>query len=283
MNEHEINKTYIDKYGRISAILAINKPKSITSHDLVDKIRKKLKTRRVGHTGALDPFATGLMIILVGKNTKLANNFLLMDKEYEFDLLLGVTTGTLDPEGKTESITNVSKLSEEKISKYINKFKGISYQEVPIYSSVKVNGIRLRELAHSATRIKKEDSEVNFKIDSKSRIFKKLKRQGKLDRKNIIKVKIPERKVNIKQIEVLEAKVIKSNKIEFLRDEKKTYKLMIIKLRAKVSKGTYIRQLAKDIGEEIGNIPAMLYTLKRTRVGNIALKEAIKISQLETE
>ena len=74
-----------------------------------------------------------------------------------------------------------------------------------------------------------------------------------------------------------------SNKIEFLKNKKKTYKLMNIKLKTKVSKGTYIRQLAKDIGEKIGNLPAMLYTLKRTKVGEISLNEAIETSQLEIE
>jgi len=279
--EYKLNKLYIDRYSRKTAILAINKPADITSHDLVDKVRHYLKTRRVGHTGALDPFASGLMIILVGRTTKLSNQFLFMEKEYEFTLLLGISTDTMDPEGKITQLKNIKKLAKDEIYKVAYDFKGIYLQQVPVYSSVKVKGIRLREMAHASKAIEIKNSKAVFTIDEKSMVYKKLKRQNKIDKNNCFQIKLPQRKVHIKDIQVVSIKKIKSNKINFLKDVDRNYNFLLIKMKSTASKGTYIRQLAVDIGKKLGNLPALLYTLKRTKIGDIDIKDAIDVSCLD--
>ncbi len=279
--KYKLNEIYQDEFSRKSGILAINKPIRITSHDLVDEVRKRLKTRRVGHTGALDPFASGLMIILVGASTKLSNKFLFMDKEYEFSLLLGISTDTSDPEGKILQIQNVKEISQKKIIDTISQFKGSYMQKVPVFSSAKVNGIRLRELAHAAEEIQTNDSNVIFTLKENSKISSKLRNQKKLSNKNQIDIKLPKRKVYIKEIKVLNIKKINSNQIKFIKDETKIYELMQVDIISRVSKGTYIRQLACDIGKELGTIPAMLYTLKRTAIDKIDIKDAIEINDLD--
>lgn len=277
----KLNKIYQDEFSRKSGILAINKPIGITSHDLVDEVRRKLKTRKVGHTGALDPFASGLMIILVGASTKLSNKFLFMDKEYEFTLLLGISTDTLDPEGKILQIQNVKEISQKKTIDTISQFKGSYMQKVPVFSSVKVNGIRLRELAHTSKRIQTDNSEVTFTLRENSKITSKMRKQKKLSNKNQITLKLPNRKVYIKEIKVLNTKNLSSSKIDFLKKTKNKFKFLQIEIRSRVSKGTYIRQLASDIGQKLGNIPAMLHKLKRTSIDKINIEDAIEICDLE--
>jgi tRNA U55 pseudouridine synthase TruB len=277
-NDFQLNKIEKDEFGRISGILALNKPAGITSHDLVDDVRKKFKIRKVGHAGALDPFATGVMIILIGKATKLSNKLLTLDKEYEFEVLLGVSTDTQDTEGKILKIESPPKIDQVKIDRVIADFKGTYLQTVPIFSSIRSNGIRLRELAHASTKIERSkkgnDYYAKFTIDKNKPIFRKLL-------KDKITIKLPKRPVKILKTKLLGIKTIQGRELKLV-DKRMLpdQKFLILKLLMRVSKGTYIRQLAEDIGERFGGIPAMLYSLERTKVGKISGKDIISLDKL---
>src|SRR5690606_27085198 len=111
----EVNKIYRDDFGSKFGILLLNKPAGITSNDLVNLVREKFKIKRVGHAGALDPFASGLMIVLVGKSVKLSQEMIGLEKEYQFQLILGLTSSTLDVEGKLTMFQNPLKLNFDQI------------------------------------------------------------------------------------------------------------------------------------------------------------------------
>jgi tRNA pseudouridine(55) synthase len=282
----QFNKITKDNFNRIWGILVLDKSAGITSHDLVDKVRKRLNTRKVGHAGALDPFATGIMIILVGKATKLSQKFSNLDKEYKFDVLFGISTDTQDTEGQ---ITNTKKqistkyqISKSKLKEVLDSFKKDYYQQMPIYSSVKVGGVRLRELARASKNIetfqKNGKKFAKFELDIDSKIYKKLKKKKNLT-KTEFEVEIPKRKTDIKEIRLLNLSKIKGKELEFQNDKVSTKKIFqIAKIRASVSKGTYIRQLAEDIGERLGDIPAMLYTLRRVRIGDTDEKQIVSLN-----
>ena len=135
-------------------IILIDKPAGISSFGVVAKIRRELKEEfshkiKVGHTGTLDPFATGLLILLSGKMTKKSNEFLKLDKIYEADLKLGFTSTTGDPEGEITEVNTGLIPSEAEIQKSLQKFTGEISQTVPKFSAVKINGERAYKLARS--------------------------------------------------------------------------------------------------------------------------------------
>jgi len=133
-------------------ILIVNKPRGLTSHDIVSLIRNKLNIKKVGHAGTLDPLACGVLVILIGKATKLSKNLVKHDKVYEADCLLGIMTETDDLEG--EIIKKQSKISidEQDLITALSKFKGSIKQKVPRYSAVKLKGKRLYDLARKKKR-----------------------------------------------------------------------------------------------------------------------------------
>ncbi len=132
----------------MNGIILINKPEGITSRDVVNTAIKKLSTKKIGHTGTLDPIATGVMTICIGKATKLVNLLTSENKEYIAEVTLGIKTDTLDITGNIleKKETNIEK---EKLEKVINSFKGKYNQEVPIYSAVKIKGKKLYEYARN--------------------------------------------------------------------------------------------------------------------------------------
>lgn len=130
-----------------SGLLLINKPAGITSHDAVDRIRRRFKMRRVGHGGTLDPAATGLLILLVGRATRCARFLLNADKTYFSTLRLGQSTDTQDGAGKILETKPVGDISREQLDKICEKFRGEIEQEIPAYSAVRVEGKRFYELA----------------------------------------------------------------------------------------------------------------------------------------
>ncbi len=135
-----------------NGIILLNKPQSYTSRDIVNIVSKKLKTKKVGHTGTLDPLATGLLVICYGKYTKLVNYLTMTTKTYLAEIKLGIKTDTLDITGKVLETKHVS-LEEDQIKKVLNSFLGVYHMEVPIYSAVKVNGKKLYEYARSGLSI----------------------------------------------------------------------------------------------------------------------------------
>lgn len=143
-------------------ILIIDKPSGITSHDCVDLVRKRLKTKRVGHSGTLDPVATGVLVLLVGKATKLFSKFVSFDKEYEATLKLGVVTSTGDSEGKILSEKDISHLTEADVRKVFEEFVGMREQVPPMVSAIKHHGQRLYELARRGIEVERKSRPINL-------------------------------------------------------------------------------------------------------------------------
>ena len=214
----------------MDGIIVINKEKGCTSHDIVYKIRKMFNTK-VGHTGTLDPNATGVLPILLGKGTKISKYLIEHDKEYEVVLQLGVKTTTADEEGEIIEEKEVLKESLEQleIERILKSFIGKIEQMPPKYSAIKVNGRKLYEYA----------------------------RKGQ-------EVEIKPREVEIYNIEITN-----------IQKEKKQ-----IEFKVSCSKGTYIRTLCEDIAEKMRTVGYMK-DLKRTKVGDFNIEQAITLGQLQ--
>lgn len=136
----------------MEALLVVNKAKNKTSRDVVNELNHIFSTKRVGHTGTLDPLATGVLVCLIGKYTKLVNLVTSYDKEYIATIKLGIKTDTGDITGKVleEKKFNVD---EEKIKEVFKNFPKTYMQEVPIYSAVKINGKKLYEYARAGQQV----------------------------------------------------------------------------------------------------------------------------------
>lgn len=209
----------------MNGAIVINKPPGITSRDVVNKLNQILETKEIGHTGTLDPMATGVLVCLVGKATKLSNILTNQDKEYIATFKLGVLTDTLDITGKI--ITNEKlNIKESEIKRILKSYIKTYSQEVPIYSAVKVDGKKLYEYA-----------------------------------RNNKEVELPKRDVTIYDIELLS-----------IEDD-------VIKIKTKVSKGTYIRSLVRDIGASLGTV-ATLTELERTSLGNFNIENAASLDDV---
>lgn len=205
-------------------ILLIDKPPGMTSFGVVARLRRVLskqegKKVKVGHTGTLDPFATGLMIIVTGQMCRWAMEFTKLDKWYEAEIVLGVESTTGDPEGEISRISD-KKPDKGEIKQVLQKFTGKIEQIPPAFSAVKVNGRRAYQLA----------------------------RAGK-------EVDIPKRTITIYALELL------------------GYDYPVLKLRAHVSSGTYIRSLAADIGKEL-KTGAYCQNLRRIKIADYDVKNA---------
>ena len=214
----------------MNGILIIDKPKDITSRDVVNSVIKKFNTKKVGHTGTLDPIATGVLVVCVGTATKLVDELTSNDKEYIATIKLGISTDTLDTEGKLLREEKCIKTKDEIID-VLNSFKGTYDQEVPLYSAVRINGKKLYEYA----------------------------REG-------IEVELPKRKVEIKNIELID---------DITYEEDKT----IFKFKCSVSKGTYIRSLIRDIAAKLNTVGIMI-DLRRIRQGNFKIEDSVKIDDI---
>jgi tRNA pseudouridine55 synthase len=229
----------------MDGILIIDKPEGWTSHDVVARLRRVLKTKRIGHTGTLDPFATGVLVMLVGKATRLAQ-FLDKDvKEYDALVKFGYETDTGDRTGQESKVQSPkSKVGEpssllEKVRHVLPQFRGEIAQVPPMYSAKKIAGKKLYELARKGVEI---------------------------ERKAV--------KVTIEKLEVLEPS---SDFGPWTLDLGPTVDLG---LRVACSAGTYIRTLAEDIGRAVGT-GAHLAELRRTRAGRFKLERAVTLEALE--
>ena len=217
----------------MNEILVVNKPKNCTSRDIVNFICKKFNTKKVGHTGTLDPLATGVLVVLIGKYTNLVEVITAYNKVYEAEILLGTLTDTLDITGNIlkEEILNIS---DEKILDAINNMVGSYEQTVPIYSAVKINGKKLYEYARSGE-----------------------------------KIELPKRLATINSIDLISKIVRKDGKITF-------------KIRADVSKGTYIRALINDIANKLNTVGTMI-ALKRIKQGNITINDSYTLDEIKSD
>lgn len=212
-------------------IVPIVKPSGMTSHDVVDKVRKITNERRVGHGGTLDPFAEGVLVIGISReSTKKLNQILKnTEKEYVATIELGKTSTTGDPEGKlikTAEGKDLTEISKAEINKILKKFTGEIEQAPHKHSAVKIGGVP----AYKKARL---GEEINLK-----------KRKVKVYRLELIELNPP-----------------------------------ILKIRATVSSGTYIRVLAEDIGSALG-VGAYTKELIRTRVGEFTLEKSKTLEEL---
>lgn len=209
----------------MNGVIVVNKPKGITSRDVVNKLVKVFSTKSIGHIGTLDPMATGVLVCLIGKYTKLGSIMVNHDKEYVATFKLNVLTDTLDSEGKILKTDN-KRISLEEMQTAIEHFNGLTYtQEVPIYSAVKVNGKKLYDYARN-----NED------------------------------VILPKKEVSIYKLELIS-----------FDDE--------VKIKCKVSKGSYIRALIRDICAYLGTYGIMT-DLVRTKLGDYDISDAYSLEDI---
>ena len=146
----------------MNGILIVNKPIDYTSRDVVNKIGGILRTKKIGHTGTLDPIATGVLVVCIGNTTKLCELLTSEYKEYIATIKLGIKTDTLDKTG-TIIETKEYQITEEQIKEVLNTFIGKSIQTTPIYSAVKVNGKKLYEYAREGISIELPKREIDIK------------------------------------------------------------------------------------------------------------------------
>lgn len=209
----------------MNGVIVVNKPKGITSRDVVNKLVKVFGTKSIGHIGTLDPMATGVLVCLIGKYTKLGSIMVNHDKEYVATFKLNVLSDTLDSEGKVLKTDNKI-ISLEDMNGAIEHFNGLTYmQEVPIYSAIKVNGKKLYDYARS-----NED------------------------------VILPKKEVTIYKLELVS-----------FEDE--------VKIKCKVSKGTYIRALIRDICAYLETYGIMT-DLVRTKLGDYDKSDAYSLDDI---
>lgn len=146
----------------LSGILLIDKHSGCTSHDIVNDVRHILKIRSVGHAGTLDPIATGLLVILVGKATKVSQYLMSLDKVYEGELELGKETNTQDCEGDIVCELPVPEISKDDFVAQMRSFLGDQYQTPPMFSAKKINGVPLYKLARKGQEVERQPRFINI-------------------------------------------------------------------------------------------------------------------------
>jgi tRNA pseudouridine55 synthase len=206
-------------FVNIEGIVLVDKPAGPTSHDVVAKMRKLFNTRKVGHAGTLDPMATGMLVIGIGRATRLLGYFTAHDKEYLGTIRLGISTTTDDAQGELVKEVSALHITESQILETIRDFRGPIMQQPSAVSAIKIDGKR----AYARVR---DGEEIN----------------------------IPSRSVLIHDLEIVEIKQLPDLSV------------IDVKVRVVCSAGTYIRALARDIGERL-QVGGHLTELRRTRSG----------------
>ncbi|MCC6038652.1 MAG: tRNA pseudouridine(55) synthase TruB [Armatimonadetes bacterium] len=143
-------------------VLLLLKPSGMTAHDVVEFVRRKLKMKRVGHTGTLDPLAAGLMILCLGRATRLAEFLSELDKVYRFEMVLGVKTKTQDAEGEIVEVRPTDGITPERLQEVLSKFVGEIEQIPPMLSAVHYHGKRLYELARKGIEVERKPRKVQI-------------------------------------------------------------------------------------------------------------------------
>lgn len=207
-------------------LLLLNKPLGWTSFDVVNKLRYKLRIKKIGHAGTLDPLATGLLIICTGKMTKQIEAFMGLEKEYTGTFVIGQTTPSYDLETEVTDPVDISSVTKDSILNVAKSLTGTISQLPPTHSAIKIGGKRAYKFA----------------------------RQGK-------EVELKPREVEVTEFEIT------------------SITLPMINFRIVCSKGTYIRSLARDLGESLG-VGAYLSQLCRTRIGSFKLEDALSIDDV---
>ena len=229
----------------MDGILNLDKPPGISSARAVDRVKQLLPRKtKIGHAGTLDPFATGVLVLLIGKGTKLCERLMDQPKQYEATIKFGATTATDDPESAEEpwrgtgdppvssSAKNhgqVAHATMEQIRAVLRRFIGAIQQRPPAFSAMKVDGQRAYKLARGGAEVKLEP-----------------------------------RKVQVYGIELLD------------------FSWPLLRVRIDCGRGTYIRSIARDLGEAL-DVGGHLTQLRRTRVGEFAVERAVTLEQLRID
>ena len=140
----------------IEGVLLVDKPKGLTSHDVVYHLRRKLQMRKIGHAGTLDPMATGVLVMLIGKATRISQYLMSVDKVYEGEATLGVVTDSQDAEGEVMATRPVPGLAEAAVRATMQTFLGDQYQIPPMHSAIKIGGVKLYQLARKGEEVERE-------------------------------------------------------------------------------------------------------------------------------
>jgi tRNA pseudouridine55 synthase len=205
----------------------VDKPAGLTSHDVVRRLRRVLGTRAVGHTGTLDPFATGLLVVLAGRATRLARFVEAQPKQYVGTARLGVATETDDPTGRpVGDAMDVAHLDEDVVRAALTAFLGEQRQRPPRYSAKHVDGERSYRLARRGQGVDPAETSVT------------------IHQAELVRVALPE--------------------VEF---------------RVTVSPGTYVRAIARDLGERLG-VGAHLTALRREAIGGLRVSDAVPLERV---
>ncbi|MBE3091737.1 MAG: tRNA pseudouridine(55) synthase TruB [Candidatus Atribacteria bacterium] len=216
----------------MNGILNIFKPKGITSYQAVKEVRNILGIPKAGHTGTLDPSASGVLLVCIGQATKIAEFLVGMEKHYQGEMILGISTDSQDSEGKIVQRREVkTDIDEKRIIDIFQKYEGIISQMPPMFSAVHYKGERLYRLARKGIEVKRSPKEI---------------------------------------------KIYKLNLMNF------NQKAAIVKFEVICSKGTYIRTLCNDIGDELG-CGAHLLNLVRKKVGNFSIEDSLNLEELKKE
>lgn len=210
-----------------TGVLLVDKPEGWTSHQVVDWLRRRLRVPKVGHTGTLDPFATGLLVLCLGEATRVAELLTQTDKRYVFRMRLGIETDTLDPTGRVTHTYEGPPVDGARLRQVVSEMVGPQMQDVPRYSAVRVRGRRLYEWTRSGRD-----------------------------------VEAPPRRVEIYDFEVLDDSWPE------------------VTCRVHCSKGTYVRQLAADLGRRLG-CGAHVTALRRTESGPFSVHNALPLDTLD--
>lgn len=236
-------------------LLVIDKPAGITSHDVVSRVRRLAKTRKVGHGGTLDPMATGVLVVGVGKATKLLTWVSGHSKEYVATIRFGIATNTDDAEGVPTRVRGCSSLSGEDLERALAPLRGDIMQVPTTVSAIKVGGKRAYALARAG-----EDVMLAARPVRVSRL----------------EVLAPPR---LAEATVAEADDAGAGERPDTPRTQRPVRVADVDVAVECSSGTYVRALARDAGEALG-VGAHLIALRRTRVGDFPLEEALTLDEL---
>lgn len=212
-------------------ILLVDKPKGVTSHDVVAMVRRQLGTKKVGHAGTLDPMATGLMVVGIDSGTKLLSHLFGLDKQYLATIRLGQATSTDDAEGEVLSEADASKITKEQLQLEIEKLTGEIQQVPSSVSAIKVDGRRAYDIVRSGESVE------------------------------------------------LTSRRVKIYRFQLISEITRVDKFLEFDVLVDCSSGTYIRALARDMGQALG-VGGHLRELRRTMVGEFRIDDATKPDEL---
>ena len=245
-------------FGPFDGVLLVDKPAGLTSHDVVYKIRKGFGIEKVGHGGTLDPGATGLLVILLGKATKLSDRIMGGDKTYTGILRLGASTDTQDSDGSVTTTGDPSGVTPEALAAAMRELTGDIYQTPPMVSAVKMDGVRLYKIARKGGEVEREQRFVHIYE------FTATADLGTCD---------------VKQISETRKREIAENDPPAANDEPKTFSVRDVPIRVRCTKGVYIRTLCHDVGEALG-CHGHLTGLRRLRSGRFDIADAAPLADL---